>query len=234
MLNAVNDFITGLAGQPWVYPALFALCAIDAFFPPLPSESVLVSLAVLSVSGSPNVWLVGALAAAGAFVGDNIAYQLGVMVGVDRFWWQRRGRVQRATVWARAQLKKRGAVLIISARYIPVGRVAVNITAGATGYPRRKFMLFDAIAGCAWAAWSVAVGRLAGHWVENNPLLGAVIAIAIAVVVGILVDHLVRRFASGADEAEVPTPDAEPGQHTTDGDGPHAPTSVGKDTARGD
>lgn len=203
VLHAVNDFITSLAGQPWVYLALFSLCLIDAFFPPLPSESVLVSLAVLSVQGEPNVWLIGVLAAGGAFIGDNIAYQIGRSVGVERFWWQRLDRVQRATVWARGQLRKRGAVLIVAGRYIPVGRVAVNMTAGATGYRRRRFMVFDAIAGCAWAAWSIAIGRLAGHWIEDNPVLGAAVAIAVAVVLGVVVDHLVRRFTPVDDEVEL-------------------------------
>ncbi|HET7304577.1 MAG TPA: DedA family protein [Segeticoccus sp.] len=241
MLHAVNDFITSLAGQPWVYLALFALCLIDAFFPPLPSESVLVSLAVLSVQGEPNVWLVGVLAASGAFIGDNIAYQIGRTVGVERFWWQRLGRVQRATVWARRQLRRRGAVLIVAGRYVPVGRIAVNMTAGATGYRRRRFMVFDAIAGCAWAAWSIAIGRLAGHWIQDNPVLGAAVAIGIAVVLGIVADHLVRRFTTPSDEVELDEVELEDGPDAADDAAPgssHPPAqpseTVPKDPPRGE
>jgi membrane protein DedA with SNARE-associated domain len=206
MLDDVNDFITGLAGQPWVYFAVFALCALDAFFPPLPSESVVVSLAVLSLSGAPNVWWLGVLAASGAFVGDNIAYQIGNSVGVDRFGWQRTARVQKMVGWARRQLEARGGLLIIAGRYVPIGRIAINMTAGATHYPRRKFMAFDVVAGMSWAAWSIVVGRLAGHWVEDNPVLGAAIAIVIAVLIGTLIDHLIRRFTSRRSQSD-PEPD---------------------------
>lgn len=204
MLEAVNDFITGLAGSPWVYAALFGLCALDAFFPPLPSESVLVSLAVLSVAGAPNVWVVGVLAASGAFLGDNLAYQIGARLGVDRYRWQRRRRMRRATGWARRQLGHRGGVLIIVGRYVPIGRVAVNVTAGATSFPRRSFLVFDALAGCTWAAWSIAVGRLAGHWLEDNPVLGVAVAIAVALVLGVVADHLVRRFTRVPVTKEAP------------------------------
>jgi len=197
MLDDVNDFITGLADQPWVYFAVFALCALDAFFPPLPSESVVVSLAVLSLGGAPNVWWLGVMAASGAFIGDNIAYQIGQSVGVDRFGWQRTARVHKMVGWARRQLETRGGLLIIAGRYVPIGRIAINMTAGATRYPRRTFMAFDIVAGVSWAAWSIIVGRLAGHWVDDNPVLGAAIAIVIAVLIGTAIDHLIRRFTSG-------------------------------------
>ena len=103
---------------------------------------------------------------------------------------------------ARKELGRRGAMIIIAARYIPVGRIAVNFSAGALHYPRPRFVLFDTIAATSWAAYSVALGALAGHWLEDNPLLGAVIAVTIAILLGSLLDHLIQRWSRRADAVE--------------------------------
>lgn len=47
MLDGVNDIVLGLAGSPWVYLVVFGFVAIDAFVPPVPSESALVALAAV-------------------------------------------------------------------------------------------------------------------------------------------------------------------------------------------
>jgi NhaP-type Na+/H+ or K+/H+ antiporter len=40
--------------------------------------------------------------------------------------------------------------------------------------------------------YSIGIGALAGRWVHNNPLLGVVIAVGFAVVLGVIVDHSLR------------------------------------------
>jgi membrane protein DedA with SNARE-associated domain len=101
--------------------------------------------------------------------------------------------LRRAFRFASHELDERGGVVIVVARYIPVGRVAVNVTAGASEFPRPRFLGFTAIAAVTWAAYSVAIGALAGTWVEQNPLLGAVGGIAVAVLLGVASDNVVRR-----------------------------------------
>ncbi|MFD1214706.1 DedA family protein [Arthrobacter sp. GCM10027362] len=193
LMDAINVFIVDAAGQWWVYPLLFVLCTVDGFFPPLPSESVVVALAAVAVSaGVPNMWLVVLVAALGAIAGDNIAYAIGRAIGTERFAWMRRPRVAASFAWARRGLEHRGAVLILSARYIPVGRVAVNMTAGATGYSRRRFVPFTLLAGVSWALYSAAVGTLAGQWVSDNHLVAVVLSVAIAMLLGLLVDYLLK------------------------------------------
>lgn len=218
MLETINALITGLAGQPWAYPVEFALCIIDAFFPPLPSESVVISLAALSLAGPPDPWLVWLVAVAGAFVGDNIAYRLGSALGLHRRWWHRLPRVERAFAWAGRQLERRGGVLIIAARYVPVGRLAVNMTAGATGFGMRRFMIFDAIAATTWGTWSVLVGRFGGQWVAQNPALGALAAVGMAMVLGWALDRVVTRLTrddKNSDENSHENSDERSGVSTT-------------------
>ena len=189
-MDALSVFIIDAAAQWWIYPLLFALCLVDGFFPPVPSESVVVALTAIAVSaGAPNIWLVMAIAGLGAIAGDNIAYVIGRSIGADRFRWMQRPRVAAAFAWARRELDRRGALLILSARYIPVGRVAVNMTAGATGYNHRKFVLFSVVAGISWALYSVGIGALAGQWFHDHTLLAAGLAIVLALLLGFLLDH---------------------------------------------
>lgn len=196
LLDGLNQTAVDLAGSPWVFVAIFAFAAIDGFFPPIPAESVIVALAAISVSsaaGQPSLLLLGAAAAVGAVVGDNIAFTIGRAVGVERFDPAHRPRLARTVDWARRELDHRATMLILTGRHIPVGRVAVNMTAGATGFPRRRFLPISAVAAVIWAAYAVLVGMLAGAWIEENPILGALLAIVVAAILGYLVDRVLER-----------------------------------------
>ncbi|WP_265447348.1 DedA family protein [Flexivirga meconopsidis] len=206
MLEAVNDFILQLAGQPWVYAVIGALGALDAFIPPLPSESAIVALAALGEAGGVNLWLLGVVGAVGALLGDTVAFLIGRRVGTERFAWQRKPRVAKALTWAGNELERRGGLLIFTARYIPVGRIAVMMTAGATGMRPRRFLTYAAIGCAAWSGWSVLVGALAGRLLGDNPLLAAGVGIAIALSIGLLIDQVSAGSRRPKQQQPQPTP----------------------------
>ncbi|CAM3168147.1 hypothetical protein PSET11_01956 [Arthrobacter ulcerisalmonis] len=194
-MQAINDFILAAAGQPWVLILVFACCVIDGFFPPIPSESVVVGLAAVSASAAvPNAWLLMLVAALGAFIGDNIAYLIGRKVGLDRWSWMRGHRMQTAFTWAGGELRKRPASLVLVARFVPIGRVAVNLTAGVTHFHHLRFVGLTALSATLWGAYSVGIGLFFGQWFEDNHLLGAAIAIVCAVALGVLVDFGINRL----------------------------------------
>ncbi|WP_369371027.1 DedA family protein [Promicromonospora sp. Populi] len=212
VLNATEAWILAMASSPWIYPAMFAFATIDGFFPPLPSESVVITLAVSAhTTGTPWMWLVLVTAAAGAWVGDQIAYQIGKMIGTDRVPFLRSHRGRRAVAWAERALARRGASFILAARYIPIGRVAVNMTAGAVGYPRRRFMVIAAIAAVMWAFYSAGIGLVAAQWLGHDPLLAIVIGVVMGVIMGFVVDLVVGWFSrKPAEEEPAPTAEVEP------------------------
>ena len=49
MMAATEEWVIALAGSPWILLAVLALATIDGFFPPVPSESVVIAVAVLAV-----------------------------------------------------------------------------------------------------------------------------------------------------------------------------------------
>jgi len=194
--------ITAIAESPWLLPALFLLVVGDAFVVVLPSETAVVALGTLVAStGSPNVAAVIGVAALGAVIGDSLCFLLGRLVGFDRWAWQRRGRVARQLERVRGTVLARPAVLIFTARYIPFARIAVNLTAGSAGLPYRRFLPLSAAAGLGWAAYNTAVGAFFGTVLGEQPILAVVVSVAVAMGVGVLVDLVVRRRASGPPAA---------------------------------
>ena len=197
MFEAVNTLIEQNAAAVWVLPVIFLLATFDGLLPPVPSESVVITLAAFgAASGSPHLFALGVVAAAGAFIGDNLTFGVARRSGLAGLRSSSRPKVRQSFLRAESELDRRGGLAIVVARYIPVGRVAVNVTAGAGTFSHRRFVLLSALAATSWAAYSVGIGALAGHWVEQNPLLGAVGGIALAGGLGLVVDRVLQGVKS--------------------------------------
>ena len=207
-----DAWISGLAASGWLIPALFGLVVSDAFLVVLPSETAVVALGALSAStGSPSLAAVLPVAALGAVVGDGLCYLIGRRVGLDRWRWQRHGRTGAAIERVRGAVHRRTAVLVFTARYVPFARIAVNLAAGATRVPLRRYLPLSAAAGVAWACYNVAIGALLGALLRDSPLLAIAVSIPVAIVLGLLVDRTIARLdaarASSLDESGgEPTP----------------------------
>jgi len=194
----VEAWALGLAESPMIFLVLYLFAAVDGFFPPIPSESLVIALASLSAAnGKPSLLLVILVAAAGAFTGDQIAYTIGSRVDVRRLRIFRSAKAQSALDWADRALHERGASFIIAGRYIPVGRVAVNMTAGALHYRRRKFVGLDIIASITWALYATAIGVTAGRVLQAHPVVAIVVGVIGGLVIGLLVDTVLSRWARG-------------------------------------
>ncbi len=188
----MEQWIEALAGSPWVFVALYLFATIDGFFPPVPSETAVIALAAIGAStGEPSIAILGAVAAAGAFTGDQIAYSIGKRIPIRRWRFMRGERQVKAIEWAEEALERRAGVFIIAARYIPVGRVAVNMTAGAVRLPRLRFTGLAAIAAMSWSLYSVALGVGAGAWLHDRPLLAVGVGAVGGLLLGAAIDPLV-------------------------------------------
>jgi membrane protein DedA with SNARE-associated domain len=181
----------------WSYPLIFLVAVVDAFFPLVPSETVVVVGGSLSSSGDLALPLVILAGATGAVLGDNISYGLGTWVGehtVKR--WFSSEKAHKRLEWAERTLLERGAYIIIIARFIPGGRTAVTFSAGYVHALRwRRFIVYDVIAGVVWATYAASLGYFGGKTFEEHPVWGVLIAIGIALTAGLVVElvHHVRQ-----------------------------------------
>jgi membrane-associated protein len=184
ILEAIEEFVA----TPWVYLALFAIAKIDSFFPVVPSETLVITLGVFAASNAePNIVLVILVAAVGAFAGDHISYWIGRKSGPKIMAKVKPGsRTKKAYDSVGRMLEKRGGLVLITARYIPGGRTACTITTGATKYPLRLFVRYDAIAALSWATYSALIGYIGGAAFKDNPLRGLVMGLGLALAITFL------------------------------------------------
>jgi membrane-associated protein len=169
-----------VSGSPWTYLFLFAVAAIDAFIPLVPSETSVILAGVLASTGDLVLVFVILFAALGAIVGDNIPYWLGRTLGhrlVDRFF---KGERRKQVDWAHKQVEERGGYLIIIGRFIPGGRTAVTFSCGTLEMRWRRFIAFDIAAGLVWATYAALLGYVGGRTFEENPLKGFLLAFVVA------------------------------------------------------
>lgn len=209
MSDAILHFTEELMSSWWIYLALFGFAALDGFFPAIPSETLVITAGVFAATGEPNLYVVIAMAAAGAFLGDHVSYGLGRGAGgrlLDRL--EPGTKRHKMSTWARNALEERGGLVLIVARYIPGGRTAVTLTMGAVRYPLRNFSFFAALAAVSWGLYCSLVGYLGGKAFEDNPLKGVALGIGLALTVTLLVE--VVRHQRNKRRTPEPQVEAEP------------------------
>lgn len=160
----------------------------DVLFPLIPSETIVITAAVLAAQGDLWIWLIVLATAAGAFVGDNISYLLGRVAGdpvVRRI--VRGEKSRRRLEWAERAIQRRGSLLVLVGRFIPGGRTASTLAAGTLEMEYRKFAAADAIAALLWALYTSLVGYIGGATFKESlwkPIAGS-LAVAGLVALGI-------------------------------------------------
>ena len=108
----MQNWILALAASPLVYLGMYLFAVIDGFFPPIPSESLAIALAALSAStGQPNLALIIASAATGAFTEDQIAYTIGKRLDVRRIPFMGGPRGQKALSWPDRPIRVAGSLV---------------------------------------------------------------------------------------------------------------------------
>jgi membrane-associated protein len=198
VFESLTEFVSG---SPWTYAFLFAVCALDAIFPLVPSETSVILAGVLASTGDLNLVLVILFSAGGAIAGDNVSYWIGRKVGhrfVNRFF---RGERRKQVDWAHRQVEHRGGYLIIIGRFIPGGRIVVTLSCGMLEMPWRRFIAFDVVAGLVWGTYAAMLGYVGGRTFEESPLKGFLLAFVVALAVAGLIEGFrwLRRRRAVAD-----------------------------------
>ncbi|SFW48743.1 membrane protein DedA, SNARE-associated domain [Amycolatopsis australiensis] len=175
--GARHRLLRGALGSPWLWVVVFAVAGLDALLPFMPSETTVITVAVLLGPAPADLALLAAVAGAGAWAGDCVGYVVGRSAGprvIARL--QRGADGQRRYAWAREQVRRNGGLLIIAARYLPGGRVASALANGSLGYPLRRFVPLDAAGAAIWAVYSVLIGLAGGAAFADEPVKGLLLS----------------------------------------------------------
>jgi membrane-associated protein len=183
-LGNALEWLMDLSASPWFYLVIFGMVLFDSVLPVLPSETLVIAGGVSAGLGDLELGLVIAAAAAGAFLGDHLSYGVGRRASG---WVQRRAERKEATAnrlrWASSQIKTRGGLLLVTARFIPAGRTVLTLAAGVTSQRLRWFTTWVTVAVTIWAIYAAGLGYVFGSRIEDNDTLAFLAAFGAALAI---------------------------------------------------
>ncbi|MFY0514467.1 DedA family protein [Streptomyces anulatus] len=227
------ESVGALTSSPWIYAVVALSVLLDVFLPLLPSGVLVITAATAAAAGTttvsgagegtggqvPSLVVLILCAASASVLGDLVAYRLA---------WRGGDRLDRAIARSRrltsaqerlgAALSRGGGALVIIARFAPAGRSVVSLGAGAAHRRKRDFLPWSALAGLAWAGYSVGLGYFGGRWLGST-WFGTAVSVLALFVAGALAAFVVKRPATRTAttaEAETEAAKTEPAATATD------------------
>ena len=89
---------------------------------------------------------------------------------------------------ASTALGRYGVGLVASARFVPAGRTAVKVSAGASGMSLPVFAAGAALGSVAWATAFTLTGYLGGRAFAGNPAIGLLVGLGVVALVALLTE----------------------------------------------
>ncbi|MCA1220602.1 DedA family protein [Streptomyces sp. 8L] len=202
-----------LASSPWIYAVVALSVLLDVFLPVLPSGVIVVTAATATAASSttvahaadrmsgsarlphelPSLLLLGLCATTASVLGDLVAFSLA-----------RSGSARLATALTRSRrlakaheslgraLTAGGGTLVVIARFAPAGRSVMSFGAGASQRRTKDFLPWSALAGAAWAVYSVGLGYFGAQWLGAS-WVGTVLSVLALFGAGAVAAYVVRR-----------------------------------------
>lgn len=196
-----------LISSPWLYAVLIAVSFLDSFLPLIPSEPVVIVAGVCAATGQTNIVLVIVATTLGAFMGDLVPYTVGRLLGTRVLKRLPPGTKRRAAHdWFTRELDARGGFILVTTRFIPVGRYLATLSTGLVRYPLGKYLMFIAFATAAWSAHTALTGYLGGVLFQENTLLAMAVGVGLAFVVTGFIEVVRRVRAAPVTSPQQPRP----------------------------
>lgn len=134
----------------------------------LPGDSLLVTAGLFAARGDLNIFVLLAVAALCAIVGDATGFEIG------RFSGKRLFSRPNSRFFKRKHLEethrfyeKHGGKTIILARFMPVVRTFAPLVAGVAGMSYPQFATFNIIGGVSWVCVTAGLGFFLGRVIPN-------------------------------------------------------------------
>jgi membrane-associated protein len=185
----LTEWLDDVSAHWWFLVIIFVIAYFDSVVPVVPSETCVIIGGVAAARGDYPLLAVIAVGALGAFLGDNTAYQIGVQFGprLERRA-ARRPKTAARLDWASTQIRQRGGLLLITARFIPGGRTALTLSSGLTRQPRTWFMGWITVAVVIWATYASLLGFIGGKAFKDNHTAAFVVAFASAMATTLVIE----------------------------------------------
>ncbi len=194
-----TDWLDEVSAHWWFLLVILVIAYLDSVVPIVPSETAVIIGGVAAGLGNYSiVWVIMA-GAIGAFLGDNTAYVIGArMSGWMKRRAERKPKFGLRLEWAAQQIRMRGGLLLITARFIPGGRTALTLSSGITHQPRRWFIGWIAIAAMIWASYAGLLGYFGGKVFADNHTKAFLVAFGAALGITVVIE-IVRHLRNSAN-----------------------------------
>ncbi len=140
---------------------------------PIPGETITLVGGFLAGSGELDYWLVLGSAIAGAIVGDNFGYWIGVyggwplLLGLGRVF-----RIPEAQlVAAKARFGRNAARAVFLGRFVALLRIFAGPMAGISGMAYGQFLAYNSAGAIVWASVMVTLSFVLGQMVSLEQLV---------------------------------------------------------------
>jgi membrane-associated protein len=187
---------------------VFAECGLlIGFF--LPGDSLLFTVGMLIGQGSIEqpLWLACVLLTVAAFAGNVVGYEIGRVSGPAIFNRPNSRIFKQEYVDKTVEFfDKHGARAIVLARFVPIVRTFITVTAGIGHMDRRRYLTYSGVGAVLWGAGVTVLGHALGSVAFVREHIEALLLIVVLVsVIPVLVEFWRHRRARAArvDAAEV-------------------------------
>jgi len=202
VITDMTEWLDEFSSNWWFLLVIFGVALLDSVIPIVPGETTVIAGGVAAGAGNQSLALVILAGASGAFIGDNIAYTIGrrFRPRVERWAARKEQRAVRLDNAGR-QIRKRGGLLLITARFIPGGRTVLTLSSGLTDQPRAWFMAWVAVAGVIWATYAATLGYFFGQAFEDDHAIAFWLAFGTALSITAMVELIRWARDRGDDDA---------------------------------
>jgi len=153
------------------------------FTPFLPGDSLLFAAGALAAKGMFNVVGLYFLLIAAVFLGDNVNYWVGRLIGQKLFESNNRFLKRKHLEKTQDFYAKYGTKAVILARFVPIVRTFAPFVAGIGKMPYLKFLTFSVIGSVLWNSLFI----FGGYFLGNIPVMKANFEYVVLAIIGVSV-----------------------------------------------
>ncbi|MBV7363174.1 VTT domain-containing protein [Actinomycetaceae bacterium TAE3-ERU4] len=178
----VDEMLIALG--PWVLAITCLIVFIESgvLFPFLPGDSLIFTAGLLHYQLGLNLWVLMFAIFASAFLGDQVGYFLGYRFGRGLF--KDDARILKTEHLHAAEdfFAKYGGLALVLARFVPIVRTYVPLSAGIAGFHYPRFLRWDILGAATWGLGLTFLGsRLGGiPFIRNNIAMLAMVIVLIS------------------------------------------------------
>ncbi len=198
------------------YLAVFVLVAVESLGVPLPGETALIAAATYAGhTHKLSIFLIFAVGAAAAIVGDTTGYWIGDKGGYRLLYrYGRYVRLDESKIKvAHYFFERHGGPVVFFGRFVSILRTYAAFLAGTTRMRYRRFLAFNVAGGIVWAGLYSFLAYYAGSFLSKVSTPFEIVFASLAVVVIVIGIVVLRRQMSTLverAEAAYPGPLARP------------------------